>query len=392
MSRISILSFILYFSLATVPAFAMMPLDGAAVAFLAQVPVDREVELLPIEAPDPFVGPEASIDLESGIDFESLKELEAIRFEEPTLAERVYDPVNRLYPVQAEPIDFFAQADPEPSPQSREGQIEAAVQQYRKGAEAPILKRSGTVVFPFDESQPVIRCSPLRACDIELQAGETVMGVALGDSERWLTSPLESGEPNRSVPHVIVKPVGYDLATNLIIATTRRTYHLGLVSPPIEKLEKGEVAYHRHVTFYYPEEMVQRWASTEKLREVEAARARMMQAAQQRPAPLAKVARPSVQDLNFEYKIKDRRKVRWAPSTVFDDGRRVYIRMPSNIASMDLPALLVETGSGELAVPNFRVEGQWFIVEGVFERGELVLGVGWKRQRVRLVNRQLARR
>ena len=80
----------------------------------------------------------------------------------------------------------------------RDGQIHQAVETFRAGEEAPVIKRSGSVIYPFDESQPVVRCSPLRACDIELQAGEIVTGVALGDTERWLTSPLESGDPDRA--------------------------------------------------------------------------------------------------------------------------------------------------------------------------------------------------
>ena len=80
-----------------------------------------------------------------------------------------------------------------------------------------------------------MRCTPLRACDIELQAGEVVTGVALGDTERWVTSPLDSGAADDPTSHVIVKPKDYDLATNIVIGTDRRTYHLSLLSPPLTR-------------------------------------------------------------------------------------------------------------------------------------------------------------
>ena len=270
----------------------------------------------------------------------------------------------------------------------REAQIEEAAKRYRDAGEAPVLKRSSTVIYPFDESHPVIRCSPLRACDIELQAGEAITGIAIGDSERWITSPLESGEVEAPVPHVIVKPVDYDLATNLIIATTARTYHLGLVSPAIDALEDGELGYHRHVSFYYPEEMVQRWATEEKLRQRQAKVKAQQRVALQPPPPIARPSAAHVEALNFEYELKHKRRIRWAPTTVFDDGAHFYIQMPETVRSMDLPALLIEAGDGQLAVPNYRVKGRWYIVDGVFEKAELVLGVGKHRRRVKIRNVQ----
>ncbi len=280
---------------------------------------------------------------------------------------------------------------PAASPYSRDGQVEVAVRRYRDSGEAPILKRNSTVLFPFDESQPMVRCSPLRACDIELQAGEAITGVALGDTERWITSPLESGDVDRPTPHVLVKPTDYDLATNLVIATNRRTYHIGLISPTIDDLESGELAYHRHVTFYYPEEMVQRWASRDELRRLKAEQQKQARAAPRGPAPIAQPHAPDLKSLNFNYSKKHKRRIRWAPTTIFDDGTHVYIQMPENIRSMDLPALLVEAGNGELGVVNYRVRGRWYIVDGVFEKAELVLGVGKHRKRVKIRNDHLRR-
>ena len=282
---------------------------------------------------------------------------------------------------EVEPRDLEAPAG------RRDGQIHQAVEAFRAGKEAPVIKRSGSVIYPFDESQPVVRCSPLRACDIELQAGEIVTGVALGDTERWLTSPLESGDPDRAVPHVLVKPKAYDIATNLVIATTRRTYHVGLISPPRSQLEAGQLAYHRHVTFYYPDEMVQQWATREEIRKRQEA-AEQQAAAKRTVEPVATTQVAAIQDLNFEYRVRHRRRVRWAPANVFDDGRHVYIQMPESIRARDLPALLVETADGQLAVTNYRVQGRWYIVDGLFEEAQLVLGVGKRRQKVRIQNRQ----
>ena len=62
--------------------------------------------------------------------------------------------------------------------------VREAAQQFATTGKAPVIERSDSVVYPFGESQPVLQCTPLRACDVELEAGEVVHGVALGDLSR----------------------------------------------------------------------------------------------------------------------------------------------------------------------------------------------------------------
>lgn len=274
-------------------------------------------------------------------------------------------------PARPEPSD-------EPDPFERDV-LHQAVQRYRETGVAAVVTRSDAVVFPFGESQPKVRCTPLRACDIELQAGETITGVALGDTERWVTSPLESGDAASPTPHVIVKPVEYELATNLVIGTDRRTYHIALMSPSKEEAASSGAAYFRRVTFYYPQDLVEEWSVAKRRRREEEA--------DRRQATTAEVSALSVAELNFDYRIKGDRKVPWAPVTVFDDGRHVYIRLPETVRSTDLPALIVAVEGGGMAISNYRLKGTWLIVDGLFERAELVAGVGRKRKKVVIRNR-----
>ena len=280
----------------------------------------------------------------------------------------------------ADPLHVLqaAEAPAAEPPNSREAEIRDAVESYRETGEAAVIKRNASVVYPFDQSQPDVRCSPLRACDIELQAGELVVGVAVGDAERWITSPLSSGDPDNPTPHVIVKPKEYDLATNLVIGTTRRTYHLGLISIAGPRVEAGELAYHRHVAFYYPDEIVRHWATAEELERERDSR--------RQASVMAETSAVSVDQLNFNYAIKGDKKIPWAPTHVFDDGQHVYIRLPAAARATDLPALLVEAASGEMAVSNYRLQGSWYVVDGLFPRAELVVGVGKKKRKVEIRN------
>jgi hypothetical protein len=51
---------------------------------------------------------------------------------------------------------------------------------------------------------PVIDWEPLRTTDIQLQPGETIADVAMGDTERWMATPAASGDPRDTVPHLAV--------------------------------------------------------------------------------------------------------------------------------------------------------------------------------------------
>lgn len=53
----------------------------------------------------------------------------------------------------------------------------------------------GKVVFLFGETQPSVVCSPLQVCDIELQGGEIVRDVLVGDTVRWKVEPATSVPP-----------------------------------------------------------------------------------------------------------------------------------------------------------------------------------------------------
>ena len=88
--------------------------------------------------------------------------------------------------------------------------------------------------------------------------------------------------------------------------------------------------------------------------------------------------------LNFKYKISGD-KPDWRPLRAFDDGRRVFIQMPETIGTTDAPPLFVMGESGPSLV-NYRVRGQYYIVDRLFDRAELRLGD--KRQKIVRIERK----
>jgi type IV secretion system protein VirB9 len=207
-------------------------------------------------------------------------------------------------------------------------------------------------VYPYTEGALYrLYASPGQVSDIALQPGETLVSVSAGDTVRWVVGDTVSGTGTSSRAHVLVKPINSDIRTNLMIATDRRTYHLELESVPS--------GYMAALSWRYP---------ADELAELTASNARAIS----REAGIIDRGL-SLDGLNFDYRITGD-KPKWTPVRVFDDGTQVYIQMPENIASTDLPPLFVLGGNGGAELVNYRLRGNYYIVDHLFEAAELRLG------------------
>src|SRR5215472_2738972 len=127
-------------------------------------------------------------------------------------------------------------------------EIQQAVKTHEDGGSWPIYKSAVRGLYPYgQEPQPIVDCAPLRTTDIQLQPGETITDVAMGDTERWMATPASSGDPRNAVPHLAVKPQSPGIETNLTIYTTKHIYHVLLRS-------RGRAM--QEVEFYYPQELL----------------------------------------------------------------------------------------------------------------------------------------
>jgi type IV secretion system protein VirB9 len=83
--------------------------------------------------------------------------------------------------------------------------------------------------------------------------------------------------------------------------------------------------------------------------------------------------------LDFHYSVSG--SARWRPVRVYSDGMKTYIQFPRSIAGQDAPVLFVISG-GQNRIVNYRVKGDMMVVDYQIDRGVLVSGVGWKREKV----------
>ncbi len=214
-------------------------------------------------------------------------------------------------------------------------------------------------VYPFsDGALYQLYTAPGEITDIALQPGEALAGtgpVAAGDTVRWIIGDTESGAGVDKRIHILVKPTAASLASNLVINTDRRTYHVELRSTP--------ATYMASVSWTYPQDELIAISAR-------AAEAGAIVAAQAAAAPVASGI--DVEALNFRYRITGD-KPSWRPVRVFDDGRQTFIQFAEGIAQGDMPPLWV-TGPTGAELVNYRVRGSHIIVDRLFSAAELRLG------------------
>ncbi len=243
------------------------------------------------------------------------------------------------------------------TPQEREALRLA--KEWRASAISPHMAlQGGKIVFAYGVSVPTLVCAPLRISDLELQQGEMVNDVVIGDSARWQTDIVHVGANGMSTPHIIFKPLDASLETSVLITTNRRAYHLTLKS--------DREQYTPFAGFVYPQDIQIRLAS---------ARAKV----EQKQEHLRNEEGVDISNLDFGYEISG--KARWRPIQVFNDGVKTYIKMPQSISRGEMPVLLVETASGQ-ALVNYRIRNNTFVVDQLFDEAFLIVGVGSDQEKV----------
>lgn len=230
----------------------------------------------------------------------------------------------------------------------------------------PVPGADGSIRFPFGASQPSIVCAVLQVCDVELQAGEQVNSIHLGDTARWLVEPAITGVGATEVQHLVIKPMDVGLETSLIVATNRRTYHFRLRSTRSDFMAR--------VAFSYPEDAAAKWDAV-KAREVK-----------ERVAATIPATGEYLGDLNFDYSVSG--SAAWKPVRVYNDGTKTIIQMPTAMAQTEAPTLLVVRKDGgwftddETVTVNYRLQGDRYIVDTLFDKAILIAGVGSSQDRV----------
>lgn len=223
---------------------------------------------------------------------------------------------------------------------------------------SPVARGSdGEIVMRFGDVKPTINCKSAAVCAIKLQKGEILTDVpAPSDSVRWKIAVRQQGEVGVGHQVVVLRPTSQAERAELFLVTDRRVYHIDLVhsrktTTPL-------------LSFSYPEDEIA------QLNEVVQA-GLAVKAAREAAGIVTEAGVRPVEDLDFNYQITGDEP--FAPVRVFNDRRQTFIDLDPEYRG-GAPVLVVD-GGGEDEIVNYRLVGQRFIVDAVFERARMVLGV-----------------
>ena len=231
-----------------------------------------------------------------------------------------------------------------------------------KSGSTTSFMQGGQLVYVHgaDGGIPVVIAAPLQVVDVELEPREMVNEIVVGDSARW---QVESGSAGAST-HLFIKPIDVGLESSAVVTTDRRVYHLRLVS------RKND--YTPYVGFVYADDL---------RRQVAANQAQQQRQQKWKSTEDQGGATTDLSKLNFAYDVSG--SAPWKPERVYDDGRKMYIQLPSSTGSGEMPALLVKKGQKDVLV-NYRVKGLTIEVDGLFPHLALVVGVGRSQELVEI--------
>jgi type IV secretion system protein VirB9 len=238
-------------------------------------------------------------------------------------------------------------------------------------AHNPVIGQDGSIEFLYGAERPSIVCAVMQITDIELQQGEKVVSVNLGDTVRWVVQPAVSAG---DTTHIIVRPREVGLDTSMVVTTDRRTYHMRLRSHRSEYMPR--------VRFSYIEDAIAKWDAVKT------------EAVAKRKADTIPETNEYLGDLYFGYTLKG--KARWKPVRVYNDSVKTIIEMPKAMAQTEAPTLMISRRMGrvfkkrELTIVNYRVQGSRYIVDAVFDEAVMIVGVGGNQERVTITRRPKA--
>ncbi|MBN9032637.1 MAG: P-type conjugative transfer protein TrbG [Rhizobiales bacterium 63-7] len=263
-------------------------------------------------------------------------------------------------PGQMKPVEA-SRRTPEPTdPTARVNQANAAarIQPVRDGF------INSMQVYPFTQGALYqVYTAVGQVTDIALQPGETLVGsgpVAAGDTVRWIIGDTESGTGATKQIHILVKPTRTELMTNLVINTNLRTYHM--------ELRSTEKTYMASVSWQYPQDQL--------------IALRRQNAEAQATQPVASGV--DLSRVNFRYEVAGDRAP-WRPLRAFDDGKQVFIEFPRGIGQGEMPPLFVVGPEGDTSeLVNYRVRGNYMIIDRLFAAAELRFGADKNQKRVRV--------
>jgi type IV secretion system protein TrbG len=197
--------------------------------------------------------------------------------------------------------------------------------------------------------------SPGFVTTIALEPGEELSSCAAGDTTRWIVQSVYAGSGTERQTLILVKPRLPDLATNMVITTDQRIYQVDLRSVAVG-------VYQTMIAWHYPFNdlvVINRQLSQQQDRQASVLEDNF-----------------NLSNMNFNYLILKQKGATppWTPLRAFDDGAKTFIEFPPELGVTAAPPLFVLGSNGDAQIVNYRIQGNYYVVDQLFNEAELRLG------------------
>lgn len=216
----------------------------------------------------------------------------------------------------------------------------------------PATTSGSTNIYTYNPDSQYEICTRVGyTTDLQLRPGETVEGIAAGNTTQWSVDTAQVA----GVWHVYVKPLADGLTTNFLINTDQRTYRLIVTS--------GDTMEYS-VRWAYPVEDEQDRLAAQAART----------AAEKKAAAEAAAAAANSDRINTNYKVVKNKNVIdiYLPKAVFDNGEKTYIEI-SEMNKQNFPTVYYydEYDKSKLQLVNYRVKGSFLEIDKVMDQIKL---------------------
>ena len=281
----------------------------------------------------------------------------------PVVVPQVLEPAEPTPPPSTKGIRIKKQSKKQAKVKTKMNDREIVEHRVKQSVQRPVNAmsvESKTIYSYVPDAIYMIHAALNHVVDIQLQPGENLPGrIVAGDTHRWEVGTVTDGTGGNTTTHVLIKPKQAGIETNFLIVTDRHSYRL--------YAQSNDDFFIPTVGWAYPEE--------------EMAKSAQIRKEQQRLDGM--VAAPAIiaANLNFKYKIKPGGNYPWTPLRAFDDGSKTYIQMSPEMKSNEAPVLFIKDDK-KLNLVNYRIKGDYFIVDRIFSEAELRSG---KKDKVRII-------
>lgn len=193
---------------------------------------------------------------------------------------------------------------------------------------------------------------------IQFENDENIDSISLGEPGGWQI--VQAGS------RLFIKPIEQNATTHMTLYTDKRIYFFELYAEQAEEIRDEEIIF--LVKFIYPDSTGESADFREfPVTEVapDPADAEVLGAPMQKKVDTRITQIPDTSldptKYNFDYTLTGSRQI--APIKVFDDGEFTYLEFRR--INVEIPAIFSVTNTGDEALINFRISGNYVIIEEV---------------------------